>query len=336
MKLLVTLFTRQDCPICQQAEADLRTLQKEIPHELAIVDVDSDPSLGAIYGDKVPMIKAGPYTVEAPFDLKQLRWKLMAARDGHAQRTQDLGRLYLRKEERRRMLTAGERLSYWISNRYLLLLNLLIFLYVGLPFLAPVLMKAGLPKLAKPIYAVYSVACHQLAFRSWFLFGEQAAYPRQAAGMEGLISYGEATGLNEQDIYQARNYIGNETIGYKVDYCQRDVAIYAAMFLFGLIYGISGRRIPPLAMWLWVLMGMVPAGIDGMSQLLSQLPHWPFWAYRESTPLLRTLTGGLFGFATAWFGYPLVEETMEETRALLAIKIARIKSSEKESGSMTG
>lgn len=305
-------------------------LQQEIPHELAVIDIDDDPDLQAMYGGKVPLLQVGPYTLEAPFTLDQLRWKLMAARDGHAQRSMDLGNIYLHKEERRRMLSRGERLSYWISQRYLLLLNLLIFLYVGLPFLAPVLMQAGLPGLARPIYAAYSITCHQLAYRSWFLFGEQPVYPRQAAGLEHMLSYAEATGLNEYDIYQARSYIGNEQVGYKVAYCQRDVAIYAAMLLFGLIYALSGHRIPPLSALLWLLLGMVPVGLDGMSQLLSQLPNWPFWAYRESTPLMRTLTGGLFGFTTAWFGFPLVEETMEETRLLLVTKIARIRASEKE------
>jgi hypothetical protein len=46
--------------------------------------------------------------------------------------------------------------------------------------------------------------------------------------------------------------------------------------------------------------------------------------YRESTPFLRTLTGGLFGLTTAWFGYPYVEETMRDARELLTTKITRI------------
>jgi hypothetical protein len=35
------------------------------------------------------------------------------------------------------------------------------------------------------------------------------------------------------------------------------------------------------------------------------------------------LTGGLFGLTTAWFGFPVIEETMEETRQILAAKRAR-------------
>jgi hypothetical protein len=47
--------------------------------------------------------------------------------------------------------------------------------------------------------------------------------------------------------------------------------------------------------------------------------------YRESTPLLRTITGFLFGFLTAWFGYPYVEESMSENRKYLESKLDRSK-----------
>jgi uncharacterized membrane protein len=185
-------------------------------------------------------------------------------------------------------------------------------------------MNAGMPALARPIYSVYGAVCHQMAFRSWFLFGDQPVYPRQAAGVEGFTTYGEATGLNEEDLLEARRFIGNEEVGYKVAYCERDVAIYGAMLLFGLVFVVSGRRIPSLPWYGWVLIGIAPIGIDGFSQLLSQIPGWPFWDYRESTPLLRTLTGGLFGFSTAWFGFPLIEESMAETRVNFAAKKARL------------
>jgi uncharacterized membrane protein len=185
-------------------------------------------------------------------------------------------------------------------------------------------MNAGYPTLARPIYTVYGAVCHQFAFRSWFLFGEQAAYPRAAAGVEGLAPYGEATGESEADILAARNFIGNEQIGYKVAYCERDVAIYAAMLLFGLVFAASKRRLPPLPWYLWLFLGIAPIGLDGFSQLFSQIPGFPYIGYRGSPPFLRTLTGGLFGFMTAWFGFPLLEESMQDTRRMLASKIARI------------
>jgi hypothetical protein len=68
--------------------------------------------------------------------------------------------------------------------------------------------------------------------------------------------------------------------------------------------------------------GILPIAFDGLSQLLSQ-PPLNFFAYRESTPFLRTLTGFLFGFTTAWFGLPLVEDTMVDTRKFMEEKFHR-------------
>jgi hypothetical protein len=36
------------------------------------------------------------------------------------------------------------------------------------------------------------------------------------------------------------------------------------------------------------------------------------------------MTGLLFGIGTAWFGYPLVEATMRDSRSLLQAKAERI------------
>jgi uncharacterized membrane protein len=97
------------------------------------------------------------------------------------------------------------------------------------------------------------------------------------------------------------------------------------MFLFGVVFAATGRRIRSLPFCLWLLIGIAPIAIDGFSQLFSQIPGFALWSYRESTPLLRTLTGGLFGLTTAWFGFPLVEESMAETRQMLAAKRARLR-----------
>jgi hypothetical protein len=45
--------------------------------------------------------------------------------------------------------------------------------------------------------------------------------------------------------------------------------------------------------------------------------------------LLRTVTGFLFGFGTAWFGYPVAGEGMRETRDYMEGKLARYKSGQK-------
>lgn len=55
---------------------------------------------------------------------------------------------------------------------------ILLGIYTALPFVAPTLMKLGATGPARVIYTLYSPFCHQFAFRSFFLWGEQGFYPR--------------------------------------------------------------------------------------------------------------------------------------------------------------
>jgi uncharacterized membrane protein len=320
--ITVTLYSKDNCSLCDVALQDLEALQKSIPHNLAIVDIESDPALKKTYGERVPVLQAGPYTLEAPFDRPKIEMTLAAARDRMAQMKDDPK--FKGRKERGTQMTRSDNVGSWLSRNYLALINFVLVLYLGLPFLAPVLMNAGMPSAARPIYSIYGAVCHQMAFRSWFLFGDQAVYPRGSAGIEGLSTYESATGLDPENLIEARRFIGNEELGYKVAFCQRDVAIYGGMLLFGLIYAGSKKRVPPLHWAIWVAVGMGPIAVDGFSQLLSQIPRFELWDYRESTPLLRTFTGAVFGFLTAWFGFPLLEDSFEDTRVTIASKKARL------------
>ncbi len=321
--LTVTFFSRKGCHLCDQARANLQSLQAEIPHQLVEIDIESDPSLLKAYGADIPVVEAGPYRLKAPFGMPELRMTLGAARDrrGHLEQIADPG--YLRRAANAQTMSSADRFSLWISRHYLWLVFFLFFMYVGLPVLAPVLMKANLQTPARLIYTVYSPLCHQLGFRSIYLFGPQVFYPRAAAGVEHLHTFEEATGVSEDDLLAARQYIGSEEVGYKTALCARDIAIYSAIVVFIALYGLTGRRIKPLHWSLWLLLGILPVGLDGFSQLFSQIgiPGLnEILPYRESTPFLRILTGALFGFMTAWFGLPYVEESMQETRQFLVKK----------------
>lgn len=329
--LTVTLYTRKDCHLCEQAKTDLAALQEKYPHRLVEVDIDRDPSLQAKYLLEIPVVEVGPYHLQAPFTRQDLQMTLGAAVDRRSQlqRLDEQG--YEASLRRGHTITLADRLSFWFSRHYLALLNLVMALYVGLPFLAPVFMKTGLEIPARVIYTVYSPLCHQFGFRSFYLFGEQPYYPLREAGVKNLKTFEEVTGItdlhnpNSISRLQARQFIGNETVGYKVALCERDVAIYVGIVVFGLFFALIRRRLPPLHWALWIGMGLLPIGLDGFSQLLSQF-NLPWVSlllpYRESTPFLRVLTGFLFGFATAWFAYPTLEETMRETRQFFVKKFA--------------
>lgn len=330
--LNVTLFSRKDCHLCDQAEADLQALQDRFPHKLAIIDIDDNPELEAAYGFAIPVVEVGPYTLKAPFDQRKLLVTLGAAQDRVQRLSEDTG--YQKRVERGKSISGADRFAMWFSKRYMLIFNLFVFIYVGLPFLAPVLLRAGAETPANAIYRLYGGLCHQLSYRSFFLFGEQPIYPRDQADVDGFETFNQATGLDEEGVIAARHFRGDDVVGYKIGLCQRDLAIYGAILLFGIVFSVTGKKIKPLPLWLWLLLGIVPIGLDGGTQLVGMFVaqfQGQFWEIlasafpaRESIPFLRVLTGGLFGLTTAWFGYPLVEETMLETRMLLTKKFAHI------------
>ncbi len=217
-------------------------------------------------------------------------------------------------ETTRKFVIAADRFIFWLSKRWVGVFNTLALLYVGLPFLAPTLMYLGAQTPASFIYTIYRPLCHQLPQRSWFLFGPQLSY-RLPELME--MAGGEVT-----DAF-SRNFVGNEALGYKVAFCQRCASIYGAIFLTGLVYSLLRRHwdIQPLAWWAYLLLGLVPMGLDGGYQLLSYvlplvLPAISLEPY-ETTPLMRLITGVLFGWATVWFAYPYVQESMDDVRTSL-------------------
>jgi uncharacterized membrane protein len=329
--LTVTLYTKKDCILCDEVKADLNDIQAKYPHRLVEVDIDSDHSLLEKYSQIIPVVEVGPYSLKAPITRQKLLMTIGAASDRKIQLETLEDPEYKMRVKKGQNVTSGDRISFWIAKRYLLVLNLFMFFYVGLPFLAPTLMKVGAELPAQAIYRIYKPLCHQFGFRSFFLFGEQAFYPLAEAGVGGVKTFEQVTGIaNLSDPYsytrfEARNYIGNEAVGYKVALCERDIAIYFAILAFGVLFGVTRRRFKSLHWIFWLLIGIGPIGLDGFSQLLSQF-DWDWFAslvpYRESTPFLRTLTGALFGFATAWFAYPNIEESMSETRQYYMKKFA--------------
>lgn len=234
-------------------------------------------------------------------------------------------------------------LIYRISKHWVAVFSLIIGIYVGLPILAPVLMASGMSGPARAIYTAYSPFCHQMASRSFFLFGEQIAYPREIAGtnltpieayMESIPEFQNASSNPDEwasFVLPARRFVGNATMGYKTALCERDIAIYGFVLLGSIGYGLLRKRvkIPPMPIWLFFLLGLGPIALDGFSQLFGQyavaVPALSRLAellpLRESTPFLRTLTGAMFGFSLVWLTYPRIETGMQQTEHDLGAKL---------------
>lgn len=243
----------------------------------------------------------------------------------------------------RSVVIAIDRFVYWLARHWVLVFSGVAAIYVGLPILAPVLMNAGATGPARAIYTVYSPMCHQMASRSFFLFGEQPAYPRALAGTELTPIETYMPGIPEfegvptdpqawpQFLQPAREFVGNEQMGFKMALCERDIAIYGFVLIGSLLYAFLRRRwdVPALPLWAFLIIGMGPIALDGFSQLFSQYgvaaDYLSFlnkvFVLRESTPFLRTFTGALFGFTLVWMAYPHIDRGMRETETGLGRKL---------------
>lgn len=253
-------------------------------------------------------------------------------------------------EEQQTSTTSGglastiDRGVYWLTRHWLAVFNMAMALYVGLPLLAPTFMQLGLTGPARVIYTIYSPMCHQMASRSFFLYGDQIAYPREIAGsslvpfeayMDDIDAFSDVPEAPEawmSFLLPARRFTGNEQMGYKTALCQRDMAIYGFVLIGGLVYGLvrKRRKVKPLPLWAFIVFGLGPIALDGFSQLFSQyfVALAPLASLgqvlplRESSPFLRTFTGALFGFLLVWMTYPHIEASMQKTERDLAEKLS--------------
>jgi uncharacterized membrane protein len=242
----------------------------------------------------------------------------------------------------RNLVIRIDKIILSIAKYWLFYLNTMVGIYVGLPILAPVLMRLGLSGFARTIYAIYSPMCHQSASRSFFLFGEQIAYPSQIAGtsftplQNYAASLPEFAGADLDNFFEffsaARGFLGNAQMGYKMALCERDIAIYFMIFLMGIIYAVirKQREVKAMRFIVFVVFFLVPIGWDGFSQLFgyffdfTQIGFLQTLFYvRESTPLIRAGTGALFGTGVVWLVYPHLAQGMQGTEYELETKLIR-------------
>ena len=303
-------------------EALLASLAQKYPYKLTIVDISNNTFLAEAFAGKLPNLEVGQFNFSCQVSPDALEQALEQTQYFLETEKNTKSKQPLRMTSEPARFNAWNRFSLWFSTHYLQVIIGLLILVVGLAFLAPLLVEAGLPDAAQSIYSLYHPFCHQLAFRSLFLFGEQAFYPRELANIEELMTYGEATDFYEEDFVAASAFLGNPEMGYKVALCQRDIAIQSSLLIFTLIFALARQKIKPIPIFIWFIFGLLPIALDGGTQLLSQLGlQWLLWLTpRESAPWQRLLTGALFGLFSAWFILPILRESMLETRFALEKK----------------
>jgi uncharacterized membrane protein len=238
-----------------------------------------------------------------------------------------------------------DRLILALSRHWLLVASLVLGVWVLLPWLAPVLMAAGLEKGARLIYALYSVQCHQLPQRSYFLFGPRLMYP--LADITAVWPY--------TDHLQLRQFIGTPEMGHKLAWSDRMVSFYTPLFIGALLFALARWRSRTQHPWQtlplrWWLLALAPMFVDGVTHMISDAID-PVFGFRESNAWLAWLTGGAFaptfyagnavgsfnwwmrlitgllaGLASVWLVYPHVADAFAEMRASLEIKLRRVRS----------
>ncbi len=71
----------------------------------------------------------------------------------------------------------------WVLQHWLLFANLLVLLYGGLPWLAPLAFRAGYTRLGAVLFSIYTPLCHQKPAQSFFIGGYQMAFCQRETAM---------------------------------------------------------------------------------------------------------------------------------------------------------
>jgi len=141
-------------------------------------------------------------------------------------------------ERQQHLASRLNRVVFWIGRHWLAFINGAVALFVLGAVLAPTLMKAGYPRPAAALYALYGFTCHQLPQRSYFLFGRRLMYPLEQL----LNAWPDASNL-----WQQRAIVGDPIFGYKVALATRCSAIYPTILLAGLLFSWRRKVIKPLS-----------------------------------------------------------------------------------------
>jgi uncharacterized membrane protein len=167
---------------------------------------------------------------------------------------------------------------YWLVT-----LNVAVGAFLAGSLAAPIFSALGWRSAADTLYIAYHLTCHQWAFRSFFLFGSQpvAVYDQQQLSDLGVDPF---------------TFVGSSSFGWKLAFCERDLAIYVGVLLVGLLYA-RRQQLASMGFTLYTIL-ILPMAVDGFTQL---------FGWRESNWELRVMTGLLFGLASAWLVLPRLD-----------------------------
>jgi uncharacterized membrane protein len=187
----------------------------------------------------------------------------------------------------------------WLSNHWYQIFLVLYGLWVFTPFLAPLFMRIGWDGAGKVIYFIYSLFCHQLPQRSYFLFGQKPMYS---------LAEIQAAWQNTINPMILRQFIGNESMGWKIAWSDRMISFYTSVWLFAVLWYPWRRKIKLLSWWGLILL-LLPMILDGGTHTVSDF-YGIGQGFRDTNLWLVTLTnnslpatfytGDMFGSFNSW------------------------------------
>jgi uncharacterized membrane protein len=224
-------------------------------------------------------------------------------------------------------LSNSKRIPSWLTA----LIFALIF-FNALPFLAPVFMKLGWEGAGRLIYLAYWPLCHQMAQRSFFLFGPEGFQMYSIAQLPVKVS-----GSNAELVL--KQFLGSESLGWKVAWSDRMVTFYGGPLVAAVVYAIARLRgrVKPWPLWMIGLM-LLPMIFDGGTHMASDMLSGIGHGFRDTNQWLSVITGNLlpttfvqgdalgsfnswlrltsgmlFGFAIGWFVLPYIDISTADT-----------------------
>jgi hypothetical protein len=73
----VTLYTKENCSLCEVVKAELAALNGRFPHTLHEIDITTDPGLWQKYCYRIPVLHIGDVELAAPIGREQLEAALV-------------------------------------------------------------------------------------------------------------------------------------------------------------------------------------------------------------------------------------------------------------------
>jgi len=226
----------------------------------------------------------------------------------------------------------------WLTHYWFAIFFVVYGLWVFLPFFAPFFMHIGWTGAGKVIYFIYSFFCHQLPERSFFWFGEKTMYS---------LNEIQSVWQNTDNPMILRQFVGNQTMGWKIAWSDRMISFYTSVWLFAVVWFPFRRKVKLLSWWGLILL-LIPIALDGITHMFSDFAgigqgfrdtnEWlaiitnhafamTFYAgdaLGSFNSIMRFITGVLAGLGLVWFALPHIFQTQDYNQQLDEISYAKV------------